>query len=129
MPPIERDSRAWEKVVLWPVKPGEMTEDGKPVLGDPIEIDCQWHEGRSESGSPQLDGTIVVDAWGLVDVPIEIGSGIWRGELTDWHGTGPAADSNQAMRVCGFRETWDSKGREAERRVDMRRANDLWPSA
>ncbi|HYE70395.1 MAG TPA: hypothetical protein VD932_02605 [Aquabacterium sp.] len=128
MPPIERSGLV-DKAVLWPVRPGQYHEDGQPVLGDPVEIDCKWVEGRKESGSPQLDGNIEIDAWALVDRKIAIGSGIWKGEMADWVGTGPPADSNECMRVAGYRETWDSKGREAERKIDMRRANDLWPSS
>lgn len=69
-----------QKAVYWPKI--ENDRFGKPVLGDPVEVDCRWVDLAEEF----LDGAgrkVLSHSKVYVDRVVTLGGMLWRGLLAD----------------------------------------------
>lgn len=109
--------------VLWEVS-GTPGPDGRPRVGDPVEINCRkGKKRRTLLGANNT--TIVLDAWAVVEREIKAQSIMWFGRLANWTGTGV---DNELMEVVYYDEESDLKGRDIYREVGLMRFMNSLPS-
>lgn len=115
-----------DKAVLWPLE--RIDSHGKPVVGQPEELDVRWVEKRREVSDNQ-GGTITIEATVIVDQKIVEGSQMWKGRIEDLPaGVDFSTELQGLMHVQSYTETPDVKGRVARRKVMLTRANNTLPA-
>ncbi len=114
------------KAVLWPKV--SIDRNGRPLVGEPVEIDVRWNVKRLEDKG-NLNTNIISEMFAVVDLTIPVHSKLWLGELEDWYETGSAGRNIGVMDVVLYEEYDDLKGREIRRVVGMNRFMDRIPYA
>jgi hypothetical protein len=120
MPPLETVGLV-EKTILWEAAGTDAY--GEPLVLAPVEIDVRW-TGRTGAAPGPQGGSETADATATVDRPVPEESILWRGALEDWDPSRP----QPLMRVTGYEETPDVKGRFTARRVLLRRYKGSLPA-
>lgn len=110
-------SHRYQAAVLWPVTGTDRY--GQPTLGDPVEIRCRWDDTRRDILDAQ-GMRVAIDATIYVDMDIDIGSEIYKGQLDDWLGTALGQDDNtDVMVVKTFNGTPDLRQRYTTRKIGL----------
>lgn len=79
MPPLEYYDR-FQAAVYW--KNAGVDEHGQPVTEQPVPLTVRWVEKAGEGVDPS-GKTISIDGQIVTDIPIEIDSIFWQGEIDD----------------------------------------------
>lgn len=99
---------------------------GDLVVEQPVELKVRW-EPTYKMGVDAKGEPIAITADVAVDRPITIGSIMWRGRINDIPGTAYTPTSD-LMKVIGFDEVPDVKGRTFRRGVSLARFSDSLPT-
>lgn len=122
MPPLE-EMDLTDKAVVWPIT--SIDSNGRPIVGEPEEIDCKWEEkrGRTRLSAESSD----YEAKIRVADDIPIGSAIWLGELADWTGVRPD-EGKDVLEIVAENKTYDLKGRFSHKMMTAIKLRNSWPN-
>lgn len=106
---------------------------GRPIVAEPVEIDCRWVRQygvveTSSSDQTARHGTTEILATVVVDREITVGSGMWKGSLDSWYGVGSANNNSDVLEVAAYIEADDVRGRETYRAVKLTLSGDAPPN-
>jgi len=108
------------RATLWEAT-GSHDRQGRPIVSDPVEINCRWLESTSEGKAPHSNA-ISYDAVLLSDREIADESILWEGELCEV----PSPATN-LYKVVGHKYTPDIKGRATRYRFFLAKYGNTLP--